>query len=152
MLISFYTWTKRTCRDKFVTKFNDKLICNACYALGIGYSQRRFKELKKDCIIYGGVTAIHGNILSDPLRESTRMSTAEACFKSFVDEAGCPQLHYSIRRKNDNEVVPLILLPMNTVKFDVFNYLNEEVKRICNGETISMSSFRRMWCIKYLHV
>lgn len=152
MLVSFYTRTEGTRRDKFVTKLDGKLVCNACYALGIGYSQRRFKELKKDCLIYGRVTAIHGNTLSDPIRESARMSAAEACFKSFVDEAGCPQPHRSIRRKNDNEVVPLILLPMNTVKFDVFNYVNEEVKRICNGETISMSSFRRMWRIKYPHV
>jgi hypothetical protein len=152
MLVSFYTRMEGTRRDKFVTKLDGKQVCNACYALGVGYSQRRFKELKKDCLIYGRVTSIHGNTLSNPVRESTRMSAAEACFKSFVDEAGCPQPHRSICRKNDNEVVPLILLPMNTVKFDVFNYVNEEVKRICNGETISMSSFRRMWRIKYPHV
>jgi len=152
MLVSFYTRTEGTRRDKFVTKLDGKLVCNACYALGVGYLQRRFKELKKDCLIYGRVTTIYGNTFPNPVRESTRMYAAEACFKSFIDEAGCPQPHRSIRRKIDNEVVPLILLPMNTVKFDVFNYVNEEVKRICNGETISMSSFRRMWHIKYPHV
>ena len=67
-------------------------------------------------MIYGRVTAIHGNTLSDPIRESAKMSAAEACFKSFVDEASCPQPHRSIRRKSDNEVLPLVLLPMNTVK------------------------------------
>lgn len=152
MLLSFYTRTERFQRDKFVTKLDGKQVCNACYALGIGYSQRRFKQLKKECLIYGRVAAIHGNSLSNPLRESTRMSAAEASFKSFVDEAGCPQPHRSILRKDDNEVVPLILLPMNTQKSDIFNYVNEEVKRVCNGETISISSFRRMWRIRYPHV
>lgn len=152
MLVSFYTQTDGNRRDKFVTKLDGKEVCNACYAVAVGYSQRRFKDLKKDCLIYGRVTAIHGNTLSDPVRESIRMSAAEACFKCFVDEAGCFQPHRSIRRKSDNEVLPLILLPMNTVKSDVFNYVNEEVKRICNGETISMSSFRRMWRLRYPHV
>ena len=152
MLVSFYTRTEGFRRDKFETKLDGKHVCNACYALGVGYSQRRFKELKKDCLIYGRVTAIHGNTLSNPLRESTRMSAAEACFKSFVDEVGCPQPHRSICRKDDNAVVPLILLPMNTVKFDVFNYVNEEVKKICNGETISISSFHKMWRLRYPHV
>jgi hypothetical protein len=27
---------------------------------------------------------------------------------------------------NDNEVMPLILLSMNIIKFDVFNYVNNE--------------------------
>ena len=151
-LFSFYTRTEGTRRDRFATKLDGKQVCNACYALGVGYSQRRFKQLKVECSIYGRVTAIHGNTLSDPVRESIRMSAADASFKVFVDEAGCPQPHRSIRRKSDNEVVPLILLPMNTMKFDIFNYVNEEVKRMCNGETISMSSFRRMWRIRYPHV
>lgn len=151
-LFSFYTRTEGTRRDKFVTKLDGKEVCNACYALGVGYSQRRFKQLKVECSVYGRVTAIHGNTLSDPVRETSRMSAADASFKIFVDEAGCPQPHRSLRRKSDNEVVPLILLPMNTVKFDVFNYVNEEVKRMCDGETISMSSFRKMWRIKYPHV
>ena len=124
-LFSFYTRTERTCRDRFATKLDCKQVCNACYALGVGYSQRRFKQLKVECSIYGRVTAIHGNTLSDPVRESTKMSAADASFKVFVDEAGCPQPHRSIRRKSDNEVVPLILLPMNTMKFDIFNYVNE---------------------------
>ena len=63
MLVSFYTRTEGTRRDKFVTKLDGKLVCNACYALGVGYSQRRFKELKKDCLIYRRVMAIHGNTL-----------------------------------------------------------------------------------------
>ena len=42
MLVSFYTRTNGTCRDKFVTKLDGKQVCNACYALAVGYSQRRF--------------------------------------------------------------------------------------------------------------
>ena len=62
------------------------------------------------------------------------MPTAEAYFKSFVDEADCPQPHRSIRCKGNNEVMSLILLPMNIVKSDVFNYVNEEVKKIAIGK------------------
>ena len=35
----------------------------------------------------------------------------------------------------DNVVVPLILLPMNTTKNDVFYYVNEEVKKLVDGKT-----------------
>src|SRR5947208_15387184 len=93
MLVSFYTRTERTRRDKFVTKLDGKLVCNACYALGVGYLQRHFKELKVECLVYGRVTTIHGNTLSDPMRESSRMFAANASFKVFVDQTSCPQPH-----------------------------------------------------------
>jgi hypothetical protein len=41
----------------------------------------------------------------------------------------------------DNFVVPLILLPMNTTKVDVFHFVNEEVKTLVGGESISLASF-----------
>jgi hypothetical protein len=41
----------------------------------------------------------------------------------------------------DNSVVSLVLLPMNTTKVDVFHVVNEEVKKIVEGESMSLASF-----------
>ena len=48
-----------------------KSICNACHPVGGGNLQRHFKDLEKYVFIYGRVTAIHGNMLLNPVREST---------------------------------------------------------------------------------
>jgi hypothetical protein len=40
--------------------------------------------------------------------------------------------------------VPLILLPMNTMKVDVFHLVNEEVKKMVDGEPLSLVFFQRM--------
>jgi hypothetical protein len=58
------------------------------------------------------------------------MSTAQESFQEFIGEAGCTQPHQQVQRKVDNSVVPLILLPMNTTKVDVFHFVNEEVKKM----------------------
>jgi hypothetical protein len=33
-------------RDKYNTKLDGVEVCNTCYAMALGYSQRRFKQLK----------------------------------------------------------------------------------------------------------
>ena len=65
----------------FSMKLDGKQVCNACSALGVGYSQRHFKQLKVECSVYGRVTTIHSNTLFDPVRESTRMSAAMQALK-----------------------------------------------------------------------
>jgi hypothetical protein len=150
MLQSFYTQTSGLERDKFVTKLDGQVVCNACYATALGYSQRRFKDLKTLNRVYGRVAAIHGNTCS--LREKANVSAAIACFDSFVKEAGDPQPNRPFRRKVDNAIVPLILLPMQTQKMDVFHCINEEVKKIADGSTISISSFRKLWQKHFPHV
>jgi hypothetical protein len=43
-------------------------------------------------------------------------------------------------------------LPMNTTKVDVFHFVNEEVKTLVGGESMSLASFHRLWRTKFLHV
>jgi hypothetical protein len=132
MLNSFHIWTEGIRRDKYKTKFNSRKVYNSCYATALDYSQRYFKQLKIAQQVYGRVAAVYGN---------TRL---EACFAPFVQEAECTQPHRQILQKKENKVVLLVLLPMNTMKIDVFNYMNEEMKKICDREMISLSSFRKM--------
>ena len=150
MLNAFYSRTEGIRRDKFKTKLDGLDVCNACYAKALGYSQRRFKQLKVSHQVYGRVAAVHGNTCK--LREGAKMSAARECFGEFVREAGCTQPHRQIRRKLDNTIVPLILLPMNTTKVDVFHYVNEEVKKLVDGEPLSITSFHRLWRTEFPHV
>jgi hypothetical protein len=142
MVNAFYLRTKGSRRDKFKTKLDGVEVCNACYATTLGYSQRRFKQLKVAHRVYGRVAVVHGNTCH--LREGAKMMAARESFQEFVGKAGCIQPHRQIRRKVDNLVVPLILLPMNTTKVDVFYLVNEEVKKMVDGEPLSLASFYRM--------
>jgi hypothetical protein len=150
MLNAFYTITEGQRRNKFDTKLDGVMVCNACYAAALGYSQRRFKQLKQSQQLYGRISAVHGNVCK--LREGAKVSAARECLSAFVNEAGCTQPHRQVRRKSDNAVLPLQLLPMNMTKVDVFNYVNEEVKRIHDGEQLSISSFRKLWRVEFPHV
>jgi hypothetical protein len=143
MLNVFYLRTEGPTRNKFKTKFDGVEVCNACYAAALGYSQRRFKQLKVAHRVYERVAAMHGNTCH--LREGAKMMATRESFQEFIGEAGCTQPHRQIRRKVDNLVVPLILLPMNTTKVDVFHLVNEEVKKMVDGEPLSLASFHRMW-------
>jgi hypothetical protein len=80
------------------------------------------------------------------------MSAAKESFTAFVADTGCTQPHRQVRKKVDNFVVPLILLPMNTTKVDVFHFVNEEVKTLVGGESMSLVSFHRLWQTKFPHV
>jgi hypothetical protein len=55
------------------------------------------------------------------------MSAAKESFSDFIRDVGCTQPHRQVQKKVDNSVVPLVLLPMNTTKVDVFHLVNEEV-------------------------
>jgi hypothetical protein len=80
------------------------------------------------------------------------MSAARESFTTFVGDAGCTQSHRQVRKKVDNFVVSLILLPMNTTKVDVFHFVNEEVKMLVGGESMSLASFHRLWRTEFPHV
>jgi hypothetical protein len=118
--------------------------------MALGYSQRRFKQLKVAHRVYGRVAAVHGNTCN--LKEQVKMSVAKENFTAFVGDAGCTQPHRQVRKKVDNSIVPLILLPMNTTKVDVFHFVNEEVKTLVGGESISLASFYRLWQTEFPHV
>ena len=46
ILNAFYQRTEGMRRDKYKTKLDGMEVCNSCYAMALGYSQRRFKQLK----------------------------------------------------------------------------------------------------------
>ena len=122
MLNAFYQRIEGLRRDKYNTKLEDVEVCNVYYTMALGYSQRRFKQLKVAHKVYRRVAAVHGNTYN--LRERAKMSAARESFTAFVGDAGCTQLHRQVWRKVDNSIVPLILLPMNTTKVDVFHFVN----------------------------
>jgi hypothetical protein len=150
MLNAFYQRTEGMRRDKYNTKLDGVEVCNACYAMALGYSQRCFKQLKVAHRVYGRVAAVHGNTCN--LRERAKMSATMESFTAFIGDAGCTQPHRQVRKKVDNSVVPLILLPMNTTKVDVFHFVNEEVKTLVEGESMSLASFHRLWRTEFPHV
>jgi hypothetical protein len=100
--------------------------------------------------VYGRVAAVHGNTCN--LRERVKMSAARESFTAFVGDAGCTQSHRQVQKKVENFVVPLILLPMNTTKVDVFHFVNEEVTTLVGGESMSLASFHRLWRTEFPHV
>jgi hypothetical protein len=91
MLNAFYQRTEGMRRDKYNTKLDGVEVCNACYAMASGYSQRRFKQLKVAHRVYGRVAAVHGNMCN--LRERVKMSAARENFTAFVGNAECTQPH-----------------------------------------------------------
>jgi hypothetical protein len=150
ILNAFYQRIEGMKRDKYNTKLDGVGVCNACYAMALGYSQRHFKQLKVAHRVYGRMVAVHGNTCN--LREQAKMSVARESFTSFVRNAGCTQPHHQVRRKVDNSIVSLILLPINTTKVDVFHFVNEDVKTLVGGESLSLAPFYRLWRTEFLHV
>ena len=117
--------------DKFETQLCSVSICNGCYAVALGYSKRRIEELKSDIRSIGitselfGVEcsgrslAMYGNRVHVP-RTSIGVQAMESVFEKYVREIRCRQLHRKCRRRSDKQMVPLILMPMNTRREDVF--------------------------------
>jgi hypothetical protein len=106
------------------------------------------------CLLCNGI-----GILSEAFQtiESGTQSVRESGNRTwehvqFEGDAGCTQPHRQVRRKVDNSVVPLILLPMNTTKVDVFHFINEEVKTLVGGESMLLASFYRLWRTEFPHV
>jgi len=140
MLNAFYSCTDRPTRDKYVTKLDGNVACNAYYIAVLGYFQRCFKQLKTIYHVYGRVATVHGNTCQ--VKENARMSVARESLYVLENKVGCQQPHRSIRRKTDNAVLPLILLPMITTRLDVF-LLHEWKGEETNGWRMEMlmSSF-----------
>ena len=121
--------------DKFETKLYGLSICNGCYAIAFDYSKCHIEELKSNIRIMGIISeifdvqcrgrssAVHGNIVFVP-QTGLGMQAIESVFQKYVQESGCTQPHKQCQRLNDKTMVPLILLPMNTRREDVFHAVN----------------------------
>ena len=112
---------------KFQFKIGGLAVCNKCYGVAIGYSERHFKRLK-GAVRAGCVAAVHGN--SQRIPEGTHTSTACAILEQYIASAGCPQPHRDIKRLCDGAFCTLVLLPMNTRRIDVFDMVNEKIRML----------------------
>ena len=140
-------------RDKYNTKLDSVEVCNRsnpCYIMALGYLQRRSKQLKVVHRVYMKVATVHENMCN--LKARAKMSIARESFTTFVGDAGCTQSHCQVWKKLDNSVVLLILLSMNTTKVDAFHFVNEEVKMLVGGESMSLALFHWLWRTEFQHV
>ena len=76
----------------------------------------------------------------------------ESVFQKYVQDSGCTQPHRQCQRQNDKKMVPLVLLPMNTRREDVFHAVIADVKKITMSKAPGPCSFYRMWRMLYTHV
>jgi len=94
MLNAFYTITegqRQNIFDTNILKLDGIMICNTCDATTLGYSQRRFKQLKQSQKLYRRISTVYKNVYK--LREGTKVSAARECLSAFVNEAWCTQPH-----------------------------------------------------------
>jgi hypothetical protein len=87
MLNAFYVRTEGRRRNKFNTKLDAVEVCNACYATALGYSQRRFKQLKVAHQVYRRVAAVHGNMCN--LKEGGQLCSAIDFIADEHHKGGC---------------------------------------------------------------
>ena len=76
----------------------------------------------------------------------------ESVFQKYVQESGCTQPHRQCQQRNDKTMVPLVLLPMNTRREDVFHAVIANVQKITMDKAPGPCSFYRMWRMQYTHV
>ena len=149
--------------DKFETKLCGQVVCNGCYAVALGYSKRRIEELKSgirstgiiskvfDIQCRGRSSAVHGNTVRVP-RTRLGMQAMESVFEKYVQKSGCTQPHRQCQRQNNKTMVPLVLLPMNTRREDVFHIVIADVQKIMMTKAPGPCSFYHMWRMQYTHV
>ena len=149
--------------DKFETQLCGVSICNGCYVVALGYSKRRIEELKSDIRSIGitgdlfGVEcsgrslAVHGNIVHVPWT-SVGVQAMESVFEKYVTKTGCTQLHRQCRQRSNNQMVPLILLPMNTRRVDVFHTIVADIQRITKSTASGPCLFYCFWHMEHTHV
>ena len=131
--------------------------------MALGYSKRRIEELKRDIRSTGIISevfdvqcrgrsfAVHGNTVRVP-RTGLGMQEMESVFQKYVQDCGCTQPHRQCQRRNDQKMVPLILLPMNTRREDVFHAVIADVQKIMMSKAPGPCSFYHMWRMQYIHV
>jgi hypothetical protein len=78
-------------RDKYNTKLDGLEVCNACYVMALGYSQRRFKQLESG---------------TQSVRESGSRTWEHVQFEGASKDVGNQGKFYSIRRKRGMYTIP----------------------------------------------
>ena len=131
--------------------------------MALGYSKCHIEELKSDIRSTGIISevfdvqyrrrsfAVHGNTIRAP-RTRLGMQAMDSVFQKYVQDSGCTQPHRQCQRRNNKRMVPLVLLPMNTRREDVFHTVIAYVQRIMMSKAPRPCLFYRMWRMQYTHV
>jgi hypothetical protein len=106
------------------------------------------EQLKKNIVIFGRKMAIYGN--SCALQEKRSLQQENALMR--LRRKWLPPTTTQFRRWLDNMVQTLVLLPMNTTKSDVYEYVNLKAQKICDRGGISKTTFWKLWREEYPYV
>ena len=72
-------------------------------------------------------------------------------FERFIKEARCIQPHRQCQ-KSDNKMVPLVQLPINSTRMDVFRAVSTNVEKLTVEKSPGNCLFYRMWHTEYSYV
>jgi hypothetical protein len=136
---------------KCVTRINGKKVCNACYAVAIGYSRSKLMNFIAEIRNTGRYTSVHGN--THRRREKNKVTVARALFEQYVKDFGEPMPHRQTRRLKDGALVQTICLPMNVRRAEIWLTINSQLRRL--GEaSIGLPTFHRLWKpeFTYIHI
>jgi hypothetical protein len=134
---------------KFITRISGIQVCNACFAMTIGYSRRRLNKIISDIRESDLYNPIHGNIGSR--RENTHISMARTKFELYIKSFGEPQPNREVRRKSDGANVQVICLPMSVRHYDIWMVINSSLKKMGKKE-VGLSTFSKMWKSEFTNV
>ena len=124
--------------------------------MALSYSKHRIGELKFDIRSIditlelfgvecsGRLSIVHRNTVHVP-RTVVGVQAMESIFEKYVTKTGCTQPYRQCRRRSNNQMVPLILLLMNTRREDVFHTVVVDVQRIKKSTAPGPYSFYCFW-------
>jgi hypothetical protein len=136
-------------RSKCVTRISGKRVCNACYALAVGYSRSRLADLIAEIRSNGRCASRHGN--THRRREKNKITMARVLFEQYMKDFGEPMPNRETRRLKDGELVQTICLPMNVRLAEIWLTVNSKLGRL--GEpSIGLPTFHKMWKYEFTHV
>jgi hypothetical protein len=134
---------------KCVTRINGLRVCNACYALAIGYSRSKLADLIGEIRNSGRCSSHHGN--THRRREMNKITMARVLFEQYVKDFGKPMPNGQTRRLKDGKLVQNICLPMNVRRAEIWLAMNSKLQRL--GEpSIGLPTFHKMWKHEFTNV
>ena len=88
---------------KCMTRIHGKRVCNACFALVIGYSRSRLATLITEIRNTARSGSIYGN--RHHKREKNNITTARVLFEQYIKEFGEPMPNRQTRQFKDGQLI-----------------------------------------------
>jgi hypothetical protein len=127
---------------KCITRVYGKRVCNACFALAIGYSRSRLAALITDIRNTTRSGSIHGN--RHHRREKNNTTIARVLFEQYVKDFGEPMPNRQTRRFKDGQLIWTICLPMSVRRAEIWLTINSKLQRMDQAR-IGLPTFHQMW-------